>query len=57
MLKFEKNEKYLKEKSKIRNDLESTLYRLKDSYEEPYLVKFSKEAEIENLKKVVSEKL
>jgi hypothetical protein len=54
LLKFEKNEKYLKEKSKIRNDLESTLYRLKDSYEEPYLVKFSKEAELENLKKVVS---
>jgi len=30
---------------------------LKDSYEEPYLLKFSKELEMENLKKVVSEKL
>jgi molecular chaperone DnaK (HSP70) len=55
--KFEKHEKHLKEKSKIRNDLESTLYRLKDSYEEPYILKFSKEEELENLKKVVSEKL
>lgn len=33
------------------------MYKLKDSYEEPFLVKFSKQAELDNLKKVVSEKL
>lgn len=37
--------------------MESTLYRLKQSYDDQFLIKFSKEAELENLKKVVSEKL
>jgi hypothetical protein len=41
--RFEKHENYLKEKAKVRNDFESTLYSLKDDFENPGLKTFSTE--------------
>jgi len=32
ILRYEKHENYLKEKAKVRNDFESTLYALKDDF-------------------------
>jgi len=45
----------LKEKSKIRNDFESTLYALKDDFENPGLKHYSTEDELERLKSSVAE--
>lgn len=55
--KYEKYETHLKEKSKIRNDFESTLYALKDDFENPSLGTFSTEEELEKLKEAVTEEL
>jgi hypothetical protein len=55
--KFEKHENYLKEKSKVRNDFESTLYSLKDDFENPGLKTFSTEQELQKLKDSVAEEL
>jgi molecular chaperone DnaK (HSP70) len=55
--RFEKHENYLQEKSKVRNDFESTLYKLKDDFENPGLKTFSTEAELNKLKDSVKEEL
>lgn len=44
------HENYLNEKSKIRNDFESTLYALKEDFDNPGLKHFSTEEELERLK-------
>lgn len=41
----------------MRNDFESTLYSLKDDFENPGLKTFSTAAELEKLKKSVTEEL
>lgn len=55
--KFEKHENYLIEKSKLRNDFESTLYALKGDFESPGLKTWSTEDELERLKTAVLEEL
>jgi endoplasmic reticulum chaperone BiP len=57
MLRYEQNEDYVKEKAKIRNDFESTLYALKDDFENPGLKTFSSEDEMNKLKDSVAEEL
>lgn len=52
--RYEKHENYLKEKAKVRNDFESTLYSLKDDFENPGLKTFSTEQELEKLKQSVT---
>lgn len=44
--KYEKHEQYLRDKAKVRNDFESTLYALKDDFENPGLKTFSTEEEL-----------
>ncbi len=44
--RYEKHENYLQEKSKVRNDFESTLYALKEDFENPGLKTFSTENEV-----------
>ena len=57
MKKFDEHETYLKDKAKVRNELESTLYAIKDSYEQEVMKKFSKEQELEKLKELVSKEI
>lgn len=55
--RFEKHENYINERAKVRNDFESTLYALKDDFENPALKTFSTEEELEKLKTSVGEEL
>jgi len=54
---FEKHENYLSERAKVRNDFESTLYSLKDDFDNPGLKTFSTEKEREKLQASVTEEL
>lgn len=55
--RYEKHENYLKEKAKVRNDFEATLYALKDDFDNPGLKTFSTEKELKTLKESVAEEL
>lgn len=54
---YEEEEQRVKERAEVKNDLESKLYFLKNSFDEEFMKVFSTAEELESLRKVVEEKL